>query len=202
MGEGDCNHYIITNDKKLWESQFMIVNRQGKYFIRDLGVVHTSRVKVNHSTSLQIHKGSLLDLGKVVHYHVDKLLHEVEPSQPSTSVFNTMKGTQVKYAVDEEAVLRARPTWISADENKALVQNEILLEATPKKNVFSIGRSNRRDVEIKLKAVSADHCRIEYSKEQGWFIHELEKDKLSSNGTYVFMKSLQQMDDHEPSDLI
>jgi len=62
-------------------------------------------------------------------------------------------------------VLRARPTWISADENKDLVQNEILLEATPKKNVFNIGRSNRRDVEIKLKAVSADHCRIEYSKD-------------------------------------
>jgi hypothetical protein len=113
-----------------------------------------------------------------------------------------MKGSSVKYSVDEEAVLRARPTWISADENKDLVQNEILLEATPKKNVFSIGRSNRRDVEIKLKAVSADHCRIEYNRDQGWFIHELEKDKLSSNGTYVFMKSLQQMDDHEPSDMI
>jgi len=57
--------------------------------------------------------------------------------------------------------------------------------------MFTIGRSNRRDVEIKLKAVSADHCRIEYNRELGWFIHELEKDRLSSNGTFVFMKSLQ-----------
>lgn len=68
--------------------------------------------------------------------------------------------------------------------------------------MFSVGRSNRRDVEIKLKAVSADHCRIEYNQEQGWFIHENDKERLSSNGTFVFMKSLQQMDDHEPSDVI
>lgn len=98
-------------------------------------------------------------------------------------------------------MLRARPTWISADENKDLVQNEIILEHSDK-SVFSVGRSNRRDVEIKLKAVSADHCKIEYKREQGWFIHEKNKERLSSNGTFVFMKSLQQMDDHEPSDII
>lgn len=39
-----------------------------------------------------------------------------------------MKATQANYLTDDEAVLRARPTWISADENKDLVQNEILLE--------------------------------------------------------------------------
>lgn len=32
----------------------MIVCKEGKYFIRDLGVVHTSRVKVDMSTSIQI----------------------------------------------------------------------------------------------------------------------------------------------------
>lgn len=52
-----------------------------------------------------------------------------------------------------------------------------------------MGRSNKRDVEIKLKAVSADHCKIEYKRDQGWFVHENEKERLSSNGTFVFMKS-------------
>lgn len=180
----------------------MILNLNGKYYIRDLGIVHTSRIKVNPQTSLQIHQGALLDLGKVVHYHVDKLLHEKAPTRDSNGNFIVMRTTQANYKLDDEAILRARPTWISADENKDLVQNEILLEPTDKKTTFTIGRSNRRDVEIKLKAVSADHCKIEYQKEFGWFIHEREKDKLSSNGTFVFMKSLQQMDDHEPSDLI
>jgi hypothetical protein len=32
-----------------------------------------------------------------------------------------MKSTQANYKVDDEALLRARPTWISADENKDLV---------------------------------------------------------------------------------
>lgn len=70
------------------------------------------------------------------------------------------------------------------------------------KNVFTIGRSVKRDIEIKLKAVSADHCTIAYNNDKGWIIHENNKDKSSSNGTFVFMKSQAQMDDHEPSDLI
>lgn len=41
-----------------------------------------------------------------------------------------MRGTSSKYKIDDEALLRARPTWISADENKDLVQNEIILEST------------------------------------------------------------------------
>jgi predicted component of type VI protein secretion system len=79
VGEGDSNHFVIANDKKLWESQFMIISRDGRYYIRDLGVVHTSRLKVTGQTALQLHQGSLIDLGKVVHYHVNKLTHELEP---------------------------------------------------------------------------------------------------------------------------
>ena len=56
-------------------------------------------------------------------------------------------------------------------------------------------------VQIKLKAVSADHTKIGYNPEKGWFITEQGKDKLSSNGTFVFMKSLGQIAVHQPSDL-
>ena len=54
VGEGEANHYQIPNDKKLWGSQFMIVCKDGRYFIRDMGVVHTSRVKVDKSTEIQL----------------------------------------------------------------------------------------------------------------------------------------------------
>jgi hypothetical protein len=47
----------------------------------------------------------------------------------------------------------------------------------------------KREVQIKLKAVSADHCNLSYGAEKGWTISEKGKDKLSSNGTFVFMKS-------------
>ena len=60
----------------------------------------------------------------------------------------------------------------------------------------------KREVQIKLKAVSADHCNINYDNPKGWFISESGKDKPSSNGTFVFMKNQQQMTDHEPSSLI
>jgi hypothetical protein len=47
----------------------------------------------------------------------------------------------------------------------------------------------KREVVIKLKAVSADHCSVNYDIVKGWSISEKGKDKLSSNGTFVFMKS-------------
>jgi predicted component of type VI protein secretion system len=60
----------------------------------------------------------------------------------------------------------------------------------------------KRDVQIKLKAVSADHCAVSYTPDKGWTLTEKGKDKPSSNGTYIFLKSLQQMKDHMPSDLV
>ena len=52
IGEGDTNHYQIPNDKKLWESQLMIVCKDGKYFVRDCGIVHTSRIKIDKNTEV------------------------------------------------------------------------------------------------------------------------------------------------------
>lgn len=91
---------------------------------------------------------------------------------------------------------------MSSDENKELIQNEILISAEQDKSRFTVGRSVRRDIEIKLKAVSAEHCLIYYDKHSGWVITEKTNAKGSSNGTFVFMKSMNQIDDHEPSDLI
>ena len=87
IGEGDANHYQIPNDKKLWESQLMIVCKNGRYFIRDLGIVHTSRIKIDKSSEIQIQQDMLVDLGKVVHYHFDKVTHRQKPSTPASQQF-------------------------------------------------------------------------------------------------------------------
>lgn len=179
IGEGEANHYQIPNDKKLWESQLMIVCKDGKYFIRDLGVVHTSRIKVDMNTQLQIQQDALIDLGKVVHYHFDKVTHKSVPSQAPSNTFYIMRPNASDYIVEEThedeqdpPTLRARPTWVSSDENKDLIQKEIILEAVDRNHYFSIGRSMKREVQIKLKAVSADHCNITYDDKKGWFISE------------------------------
>mmetsp|Transcript_29109 Transcript_29109/g.36081 ORF Transcript_29109/g.36081 Transcript_29109/m.36081 type:complete len:206 (-) Transcript_29109:571-1188(-) len=179
IGEGEANHYQIPNDKKLWESQLMIVCKDGKYFIRDLGVVHTSRIKVDMNTQLQIQQDALIDLGKVVHYHFDKVTHKSVPSQAPNNTFYIMRPNASDYIVEEThedeqdpPTLRARPTWVSSDENKDLIQKEIILEAVDRNHYFSIGRSMKREVQIKLKAVSADHCNITYDDKKGWFISE------------------------------
>jgi len=59
----------------------MIVCKNGKYYVRDLGVVHTSRIKIDKNTEVRIQQDMLVDLGKVVHYHFNKVTHKSEPTQ-------------------------------------------------------------------------------------------------------------------------
>lgn len=183
----------------------MIVCKDGKYYVRDLGIVHTSRIKIDMNTEVQIQQDMLVDLGKVVHYHFNKVTHSQKPSaspaQNFQILFNSSEYTVEDAESQEPPALRARPTWVSSDESKDNIQKEILLEAYSQ-HQFSIGRSAKREVQIKLKAVSADHCVVNYDGAKGWSISERGKEKLSSNGTFVFMKSHGQMIEHEPSDLI
>jgi len=65
IGEGEANHYQIPNDKKLWETQFMIVSMHGQYFIRDLGFVHTSRVKLDKRSEVKCKREALLILERL-----------------------------------------------------------------------------------------------------------------------------------------
>jgi len=126
IGEGEANHYQIPNDKKLWESQLMIVCIKGKYYIRDLGIVHTSRIKIDKSTKIQLQQDTLVDLGKVVHYHFDKVTHRQKPVAEPSSTFLIMRPDDDQYEVEptmddgnqDPPTLRARPTWVSSDEKK------------------------------------------------------------------------------------
>lgn len=202
IGEGETSHFHIPNDKKLWETQFMICSIDGKFYIRDFGFVHTTRLKLDTRCEVRIQKGSVIDLGKVVHYHFDKVLHAQEPTADETDNFYIIKQGK-KYDIDDDyPQLRARPTWVSAEETTENIQNEINIISDGSKTINSIGRSMKRDVQIKLKAVSADHCSVEYHPEKGWVLSEKGKDKPSSNGTYIFLKSLNQMKEHAPSDLV
>lgn len=54
IGEGETSHFHIPNDKKLWETQFMICSIDGKFYIRDFGFVHTTRLKLDTRVEVQI----------------------------------------------------------------------------------------------------------------------------------------------------
>ena len=140
----------------------MIVQKNGQYYIRDLGVVHTSRIKVEMGIEVQLQQGSIVDLGKVVHYHFDKATFQNKPKVESDWQYLVFR-PNLQYKIDPDPILRARPTWVSTDENKEMIQNEILLSLDEKKSHFSIGRPVKRDIELRLKAVSADHCAIYYT---------------------------------------
>ena len=49
--------------------------------MRDLGFFHATRVKLDNRREVQINKGSLVDVGKVVHYHIDKVTHGKKPTE-------------------------------------------------------------------------------------------------------------------------
>lgn len=85
-----------------------------------------------------------------MHYHFDKVTHAKQPSQQPTPSFYVMRPSDADYVVEEHPAedpptLRARPTWVSSDEDKNLIQKEIILEAFTQ-NYFSVGRSMKREV--------------------------------------------------------
>ena len=203
IGEGETSHFHIPNDKKLWETQFAVCSINGEFFLRDMGFVHNSRIKLDNQCEVQVQEGSVVDLGKVVHYHFDKVVHAAKPSSSTTDNYFILRPEQEAEVDNEDfPYIRARPLWVSQDENTENIQNEIHVNADGAKNKNSLGRSMKRDIQIKLKAVSADHCSVNYEPKQGWTITEKGKDKCSSNGTYIFLKTKNQMGDHQPSDLI
>ncbi len=56
------------------------------------------------------------------------------PSQQPTPTFYIMRPKEDDYKVEDAdnqdpPTLRARPTWVSSDEDKNLIQKEIILEA-------------------------------------------------------------------------
>ena len=84
--------------------------------------MHTSRVKVDQHLEVQIQQGTLIDLGKVVHYHFDKATHLQKPEQKVTQGYQIFRQAH-PYMIDpdQEPRLRARPTWVSVDENKDMI---------------------------------------------------------------------------------
>lgn len=115
-----------------------------------------------------------------------------------------MRPLDKNYTIDRDdyPYLRARPSWVSPEENQDNIQNEINIFADGQKLQQSIGRSGKREIQLKLKAISADHCAISYNQEKGWTITEKGKTKVSSNGTFIFMKSHDQIESRVPSGLI
>lgn len=71
-----------------------------------------------------------------MHYHFNKVTHSQTPSQEPGPAFFIMRPNASDYIIEEAddneqdpPTLRARPTWVSSDENKDLIQKEIILEA-------------------------------------------------------------------------
>ena len=183
----------------------MVIVRGGRYYIRDFGYVHTTRIKLGLDSEVQLHEDCVVDIGKIVHYHFDKLLHVSAPKTNEDEGFLKLRSEKNRsYEVDKDdfPYLRARPVWISPDEKEESVQNEINIFADGFSTSQSIGRSSKKDIQIKLKAVSAEHCRVSYEAENGWTISEKGKDKTSSNGTFVFLKTLEQSKKRMPSDVV
>ena len=97
VGEGEVNHFIIPNAKKLCESQFEIICKGGEYFVRDLGIIHTSRVKVSANHSIQLRDDALVDIAKTVSYHFDRATHNLKPTQVPNSEFLVLWPTIQKF---------------------------------------------------------------------------------------------------------
>jgi len=120
-----------------------------------MGFVHNSRVKLDQQCEVQIQKDSVVDLGKVVHYHFDKVVHEKIPDATPSDRFFVLRPELGNYEVADDqdlAEVRARPVWISSDEIQDNIQKEIFIDTNERsdkgasKKMHSLGRSMKRDI--------------------------------------------------------
>jgi len=76
-----------------------------------------------------------------------------------------MRPLDKNYCVDREdfPYLRARPCWVSPEESTDNIQHEINIFADGQKMCQTIGRSGKREIRLNMKAISADHCQIQYT---------------------------------------
>ena len=61
---------------------------------------------------------------------------------------------------------------------------------------------NNMDVQIGSKNMNGHHCNILYDLDSGWMINETGKDKVSTKGTFVYIKNHKQFTAKQPSSLI
>lgn len=61
---------------------------------------------------------------------------------------------------------------------------------------------NSVDVPIASKNMNGHHCNILFSQESGWTINEHGKAKVSTKGTFVYVKNYKQLMLNEPSSLV
>jgi hypothetical protein len=52
---------------------------------------------------------------------------------------------------------------------------------------LNIGRFTLADVQINDKLLSKIHCVINFSDNLGWLMHDGHKEKLSTNGTWLYL---------------
>jgi len=136
-----------------------------------------------------------VDFGKVVHYYFDKLTLDREPT------FEGEKFCKLRHEPHEvdpksDPTLRSKPYLLAIDDPamRTHIQNEIILNPTKEKSRFSIGKHKNRDIQLNLGAVSNYHCSLEHHPSKGWILHENNKQAqygMSTNGTYLFMKTVE-----------
>ncbi len=189
----------------MYNTQFAIIQKGGHFYLRDLGELHNCRFKILKDVEYGLRKGDIVDFGKVVHYYVDKVCVQKQLKLNDDKFYQLH---ETPYEIDDgEAMLRSRPYLLAIDDPtmKSNIQNEILLTPTPDKARFTIGKHRNRDIQINLGAVSNYHASFEYEANKGWCIHENKKQAqygLSTNGTYLFLKTVEQLDRCTPSDLL
>lgn len=210
VGENDNNHFRVPNEKKMYNSQFSIIRKDGRFYIRDLGELHNCRLKVQKNWQYQVHKNDVIDFGKVVHYYFNKVVHEELPSaKPSARFFQKSKADPeaIEVEADDKAMARLRPYQVTVDDPKQRqnILNEIIFETTAERKHFSVGKHKNRQAHLNLAAVSNFHCTVEYEKKLGWHVHENGKPSkydMSTNGTFLFLKNVPEMDQQRPSELV
>ena len=127
--------------------------------------------------------GAVFDFGNDLRYHVTQCL------SPSIEDFGL-----------RDAVFEAKN--IEKKDGKRHPDIFLIVDKTKKHQAFTVGQkrdNSKMDIQVASKNMNGYHCNIAYDIDHGWTINEQGKDKVSTKGTFIYVKNYKQLMSNEPS---
>ena len=146
---------------------------KNKFIIKDMGIGYGTFVRLNYIHTLK--DNQLINIGQI--YIVVNIGEKAEEN--NNSHFNSYSQNNNSIASSKVNQLKLRVYGVN--------HNGDTFYFMPQNHNISIGRYELADVKLNDKLLSQIHCVINYSEKEGWKLMDGQRNKPSTNGTWIYI---------------
>ena len=193
---GNLNEDSINNIGRHFVIEYNIERK--KYIIKDLGIGYGTFVRLNYIHILK--DNQLINIGQIyiLVYITDKgenfITNTIGDSKENISQINNnnINSNNINNNNNNNNNINNN-SKISSKTNQLKLKiyginnNGDSYYFMPQKRNISIGRYELADIQLNDKLLSQIHCMINYKEDEGWILIDGQKNKPSTNGTWIYI---------------